>query len=437
MRLLTGKLIKARSFTPLPMPEDVIKQVERMGSSNYSSENKNIPLNPTAANEGYQPPDEEDDLSLASSNYSKISQNELNDIRVENEAATRVDGDSFVLETVISETSIPTEASVKPSDEDQQLQGVQKDNDKNQPQDTVYNFEEDEEDDIPDNLNKIKYDNDLEDNESEEESMSECAEDNESSTIHYVTKRGRDIKQRKDLFDNYEFFQGNKADATTFYESKNMTTQWSLKQGLRHFPKETNKATILELTQLHEMKVFQPVHWSSMTQQEIMGTLNTLTIIKIKRCGRIKARTCADRRLQRSLYQKWESSSPTVRTESVLLTPMIDAYKERTVGVYDIPGAFLHAKQTDLTYVKMTDEAVHFIVEISPSTYKDYVITEKGKGVLYLEIKKALYRCVKSALLFWEDLSGKLFKQGYDINPYDRCVANKIVDNPNDHCMAC
>jgi hypothetical protein len=150
MSLLTGKLIKARSFTPLPMPEDVAKQVERMGASNYSSENENIPLNPTAASEGYQPPDEEDDLSLASSDYSKISQNELNDFRVENEAATRVDGDSFVPETVISETSIPTEASVKPSDEDQQIQGEHEDNDNNQPQDTVYNVEEDEEDDIPD-----------------------------------------------------------------------------------------------------------------------------------------------------------------------------------------------------------------------------------------------------------------------------------------------
>jgi hypothetical protein len=55
---------------------------------------------------------------------------------------------------------------------------------------------------------------------------------------------------------------------------------------------------------------------------------------------------------------------------------MIDAYEERTVGVYNIPGAFQHAKQTNLTYVKMTDEAVNFIVEISPSTYKDYVIKE-------------------------------------------------------------
>jgi hypothetical protein len=158
---------------------------------------------------------------------------------------------------------------------------------------------------------------------------------------------------------------------------------------LRHFPEETKKATILELTQLHEMKVFQPVYRSSMTRQEIVGTLNTLTFIKIKRCGRIKARTCADGRPQKSLYQKWESSSPTVRTESVLLTSMIDAYEERTVGVYDIPGAFLHAKQTDLTYVKMTGEAVNFIVEISPSTYKDYVITEVSSIVLGGSIRQA------------------------------------------------
>jgi hypothetical protein len=37
MSLLTGKLIKARSFTPLPMPEEVIKQVEEMASVNYLS----------------------------------------------------------------------------------------------------------------------------------------------------------------------------------------------------------------------------------------------------------------------------------------------------------------------------------------------------------------------------------------------------------------
>jgi hypothetical protein len=34
MSLLTGKLIKARAFTPLPMPEEVIKQVEEMAAIN-------------------------------------------------------------------------------------------------------------------------------------------------------------------------------------------------------------------------------------------------------------------------------------------------------------------------------------------------------------------------------------------------------------------
>ena len=148
-----------------------------------------------------------------------------------------------------------------------------------------------------------------------------------------------------------------------------------------------------------------------MTRQEVISTLNTLTFIKRKRCGRVKARTCADGRPQRILYQKWESSSPTVRTESVLTTSVIDAYEQRIIGVYNIPGAFLHAEQTDLTYIKMAGEAAECLIEVSPETYAKYMVTEKGRSVLYLVLKKALYGCVKSALLFWEDLSGKLIKK--------------------------
>jgi hypothetical protein len=65
---------------------------------------------------------------------------------------------------------------------------------------------------------------------------------------------------------------------------------------------------------------------------------------------------------QRILYQKWEASSPTVRKESVLFTSMLGAHQGRVIGVYDIPGAFLHAKQTDLTYVRMTDDAAKLLL---------------------------------------------------------------------------
>jgi hypothetical protein len=36
--LLAGRLIKARSFTPLPTPEEIIKQVEEMATTNYLSQ---------------------------------------------------------------------------------------------------------------------------------------------------------------------------------------------------------------------------------------------------------------------------------------------------------------------------------------------------------------------------------------------------------------
>jgi hypothetical protein len=45
--------------------------------------------------------------------------------------------------------------------------------------------------------------------------------------------------------------------------------------------------------------------------------------------------------------QKWESSSPTVKIESVLINSVIDAYEQKFVGVYGLPGAFLYAEQMD------------------------------------------------------------------------------------------
>ncbi len=53
---------------------------------------------------------------------------------------------------------------------------------------------------------------------------------------------------------------------------------------------------------------------------------------------------------------------------------------------------------------------------------------EKGKSVLYLRVKKALYGMMKSALLFYLKLVSELREMGFEINPYDPCVANKMVN---------
>ena len=53
---------------------------------------------------------------------------------------------------------------------------------------------------------------------------------------------------------------------------------------------------------------------------------------------------------------------------------------------------------------------------------------ENGKKVLYTRVLQAIYGCIESALLWYELFSTTLQDMGFQINPYDRCVANKLID---------
>ena len=69
------------------------------------------------------------------------------------------------------------------------------------------------------------------------------------------------------------------------------------------------------------------------------------------------------------------------------------------------------------------------IVQVAPALYRKYVTTNaKGKAVLYVQLEKAVCRMMKSALLFYCKLVADLTSLGYEINPYDPCVANKIIN---------
>ena len=49
--------------------------------------------------------------------------------------------------------------------------------------------------------------------------------------------------------------------------------------------------------------------------------------------------------------------------------------------------------------------------------------------MLYLRLLKALYGCIKSALLWYELFSSTLKDMGFVLNPYNECVANKIINS--------
>ena len=60
-----------------------------------------------------------------------------------------------------------------------------------------------------------------------------------------------------------------------------------------------------------------------------------------KRDGTIKVRVCANGSTQRSYNKKEEAASPTVSTEALLITAVIDAKQNRDVITLDIPNAFV------------------------------------------------------------------------------------------------
>ena len=69
------------------------------------------------------------------------------------------------------------------------------------------------------------------------------------------------------------------------------------------------------------------------------------------------------------------------------------------------------------------------MVKVEPSLYRKYITTNaKGKPIFYVQVEKAVYGMMKSALLFYRKLVADLISIGFKINPYDPCVANKMVN---------
>ena len=49
--------------------------------------------------------------------------------------------------------------------------------------------------------------------------------------------------------------------------------------------------------------------------------------------------------------------------------------------------------------------------------------------MLYVQVLKAIYGMIESALRWYElFFTGTLCRMGFELNPYDRCVANKMID---------
>ena len=108
------------------------------------------------------------------------------------------------------------------------------------------------------------------------------------------------------------------------------------------------------------------------------------------------------------------------------LTSIIDAIEGRDTAFTDIKGAYLNAKMIDEVLMKITRKGIDLCCKIDPSL-REFVVKEKEKDILYVQLNRILYGCIQSALLWCELYSSALKDMGFKLNPCDLCVVNNSM----------
>jgi FKBP-type peptidyl-prolyl cis-trans isomerase len=119
---------------------------------------------------------------------------------------------------------------------------------------------------------------------------------------------------------------------------------YSLKKGVKKFREKAKEAAIKEMQQMIDRECFEPVHQEELKEIEKRHAMESLIFLSGKKDGSLKAQHCANGSTQRSYMQREEVSSPTVSTESTMLTAVIEAAKGRDVAKCDIPNAFIQTE---------------------------------------------------------------------------------------------
>jgi hypothetical protein len=93
-----------------------------------------------------------------------------------------------------------------------------------------------------------------------------------------------------------------------------------------------------------------------------------------------------------------------------------------------VPGAFMSVDMDEKVIMTLRGRFVDLMVNNAPNIYRKYItLNANNKSVLYVKLQKALYGCIRSALLVYMNLVKDLESKDFEINPYDPCVANKMI----------
>ena len=78
------------------------------------------------------------------------------------------------------------------------------------------------------------------------------------------------------------------------------------------------------------------------------------------------------------------------------------------MSIVGVPGYFLMAYQGEVIKIKLRGKLTNIMVKTASEVYRKYVVIEKVKTVLYVHLLKALYGCLRNALLIYKKLLADL-----------------------------
>jgi len=199
----------------------------------------------------------------------------------------------------------------------------------------------------------------------------------------------------------------------------------TVNKALRKFGKKALRAMAQELGQMLDLKVWRPVNVNKLGREALKGVIRSSMFLKEKFLStgefeKLKARLVAGGHMQdKSLYD--DISSPTVATTAVFMIAAIAAKEGRTVATLDIKAAYLNADMVGRkVYMKLDPVMASILSKLAPQ-YIPYLLPD---GSLIVVLDKALYGCVEAAKLWFDNLAATLEKGGFVKNPMDPCVFN-------------
>jgi hypothetical protein len=378
MDLITWKVIKRRAWTVLPMPVEVINQL------NSKAKHENPDLQEV----------NQEDLNNRGINH----ENNLPyipyvpDIREFPEQANQPEPQLIPIEEYV--------------DQNQEILG---------PQDNILppNVQNGGQDiDYPVPYQPI-HDHEYQLNDFEQQNINEDRqvrdENNEFQAIPRYNLRPRKSNWRQRYGDEY-------INAVTL-------TNLSIKKAVKQFGSEAAVAIMKEMDQMHTKQVWTPMSYEDIKKINNGKYIRSLLFLKRKRDGTLKARLVADGSMQ-DRSTATNISSPTVAIESLFTLAAMFKSENRNIFTIDIEGAYLHGVMTNTVIMELSGHCVDILVYMYPTKYNNLVSNNK----LYVKLDKALYGTIEAAKIWYDTLSKVLKNDGYIENKRDVCVFNKLED---------